>query len=98
MLLSSIVLPPSNTNTAPFIPLNPTVLPTPRPDIYPGLSKPLPVNATVWMSYALQIPDNATLKSIYDIGQQDAAFWALKEGLVTAAAATKALQQTGVGL
>lgn len=72
------------------------MIPTPKPDIYPGLSKPLPVNATTWSSYALNIPDAATLRSIFDIGRQDAAAWAMKQGLASLAAADKALNMTQV--
>lgn len=80
----------------PFLPLNPSTLPDPKADIYPGLAKPLPVNATEWGSWGLRIPDNATLKMVYDTGREDAAFWASREGLATAANATKALQATAV--
>jgi hypothetical protein len=82
----------------PFLPLNPKIIPTPKPDIYPGLSKPLPVNGTVWGSWSLNVPDATTLQKVYDIGRQDAAFWATKQGLADAAAATKAMQATVVRL
>jgi len=78
----------------PYLPLNPVIIPTPKPHIYPGLSKPLPVNATVWREYSLKVPDNATIKSIFNIGRQDAAFWATRQGLASAAQATQALQAT----
>lgn len=74
--------------------MNPTVIPEPKPDIYPGLSKPLPVNATVWQSYGLNVADNATLKSMYDIGREDAAFWALELGVASPTECTQALQAT----
>jgi hypothetical protein len=74
--------------------LNPIVIPAPKPDIYPGLSKPLPVNATVWQSYILDIPDNASIRSMYDIGRQDAAFWALQLGVASPSESTQALQAT----
>jgi hypothetical protein len=40
------------------------------------------------------VQDEATTALMYDIGRQDAAFWASKEGLATAAQATAALQAT----
>lgn len=80
----------------PFLPLNPTATPAPAPDIFPGLSKPLPVNATEWNSWGLNIPSNTTLKMVFDMGRLDAAFWASKEGLASAAAATSALQATAL--
>lgn len=65
---------------AAFIPLNPQALPAPQPDIYPGLSGPLSVPAEEWNSYGLSIPDNATLRFIYNQGRQDAVAWASKAG------------------
>jgi hypothetical protein len=44
----------------------------------------------------LNVPDATTLKKVYDIGRQDAALWATKQGLADAAAATKAMQATVV--
>lgn len=85
-----------SASAAPFIPLNPVVIPTPTPDIYPGLSKPLPVNATTWASYALNIPDSATLRSIFDTGRRDAAAWAIQQGLASQAAVDTALNLTHV--
>jgi hypothetical protein len=70
------------------------MIPAPKPDIYPSLSKPLPVNATVWQSYIFNIPDNATIRSMYDIGREDAAFWALQQGVASPGNCTQALQAT----
>lgn len=78
----------------PFLPFNPVPLPSPKPVIYPGLSQLLPVNSTVWQAWALMVQDEATTALMYDIGRRDAAFWASKEGLATAAQATAALQAT----
>lgn len=83
-------------HAAPFLPLNPITLPEPVADIYPGLSKPLPVNATVWSSWGLSVPNDTHIATIHDIGRQDAAFWANREGLATAAEATAAVQATGL--
>ena len=60
----------------PFLPLNPDIIVPSSVDIYPGLSGPLLVPPHVWNNYALDIPDDATLHYIYDVGRRDAAYWA----------------------
>lgn len=78
------------------MPLNPVPLPTPAPDIYPGLSGPLPVNATVWGSWALQVPAEAALAGMYAQGARDAAAWAVEQGLASEGEAAAALQATAL--
>lgn len=82
--------------TAPYLPLNPVPLPTPAPDIYPGLSGPLPVNSTVWGSWSLNVPDDSSLAAMYAQGAKDAAAWAVQQGLASADEAAAAVNATAL--
>eukprot|EP00878_Enallax_costatus_P001397 GHUV01001547.1.p1 GENE.GHUV01001547.1~~GHUV01001547.1.p1 ORF type:complete len:339 (+),score=33.22 GHUV01001547.1:221-1237(+) len=84
--------------SGPFLPLDPKVLPTPKPDIYPGLSGPLRFPPEVWNSYGLLIPDNTTLLYLHNQGRKDAAFWAKKSGLVTQQQVDRVMAATEIQL
>jgi hypothetical protein len=65
-------------------------------DIYPGLSGPLEVQPHVWNTFALALPDAATLQYIFDIGRRDAAHWVGMQQLATPERIVAALQATTV--
>ncbi len=81
---------------APYLPLNPAMVLPKSIDIYPGLSGPLMVQPELWNSFALSIPDQATLQYIYDTGRRDAAHWVTSQQLATPERAAAALQATAV--
>jgi len=81
---------------APYLPLNPDMVFPSSVDIYPGLSGPLTMLPEVWNSFALSIPDHATLQYLYDTGRRDAAHWAATQQLAPPDRITAALQATSV--
>lgn len=81
---------------APYLPLNPDMIFPSSVDIYPGLSGPLMVLPEVWNSFALSIPDHATLQYLYDTGRRDAAHWAATQQLAPPERITAALLATTV--
>jgi hypothetical protein len=80
--------------TAAYLPFNPVRIPSPTPDIFPGLSGPLKVSAQKWASFAANIPDDETLTYIFNTGRADAAAFVRAKGLASAAAVDAALAAT----
>ncbi|KAF8065656.1 KIN4A [Scenedesmus sp. PABB004] len=64
----------------PLLPLDPIVAPTPRADIFPGLSGPLDRSDAAWNALGLAIPDDATLDMLFATGLRDGAAWARAAG------------------